>query len=334
LKQRRHFYFVFMLLAAFCFAALPADARTGDSKKTYKSSSLKKGKKVAKRSRSYSEPKYAAVVVDAETGQVLYEENAGNTRFPASLTKMMTLYLTFDAIKQGKFTLDSILPVSEKAAGQPQTNIALNAGDRLPVRSAIESLVVRSANDSAMVLAEALGGTEWNFGLMMTKKAHELGMKDTVFRNPSGLPDNKQRTTAYDMARMGIALKRDFPEYYPYFSLTSFTYNGVEYPSHNKVMERYPGADGIKTGYTRASGFNLVTSAKRAGRHLVAVVMGGKTATKRDSQMVSLLDRTFAKLENKANQMAANDNDDRKPNLFAEEKDSDSAVMTAQGGNF
>jgi len=324
-----------MLLAAFCFAALPADARTGDSKKTYKSSSLKKGKKVTKRSRSYSEPKYAAVVVDADTGQVLFQNNAGNTRFPASLTKMMTLYLTFDAIKHGKFTLDDTLAVSEKAASQPQTNIALNAGDRLPVRAAIESLVVRSANDSAMVLAEALGGTEWNFALMMTQKAHELGMKDTVFRNPSGLPDNKQRTTAYDMARMGIALKRDFPEYYPFFSQTNFTYNGVEYPGHNRVMERYSGADGIKTGYTRASGFNLVTSAKRAGHNLVAVVMGGKSANIRDNQMINLLDRTFAKLETKGNPVAANDNKDKANNLFADENDATSgAMITAQGGNF
>lgn len=243
---------------------------------------------------------YSALVVDADSGHVLYEKNAESIRYPASLTKMMTLYLTFEALKRGDMDLSDKLTVSEKASEQPQTNISLERGDRLPVRTAIESVVVRSANDSATVLGEVLGRTEFNFALMMTKKARELGMKDTVFRNPSGLPDDKQHTTALDMAKLAIALRRDFPEYYHYFKLTSFEYNGVTYPGHNHVMERYPGVDGVKTGFIRASGYNLVTSAERDGHRLVAVIMGGSTIQSRDNQMISLLDRSFDELDNKS----------------------------------
>jgi D-alanyl-D-alanine carboxypeptidase len=213
---------------------------------------------------------------------------------------MMTLYLTFDALKHGDLSMDDMLTVSEKASRQPQTNISLERGDKLPVRTAIESVVVRSANDSATVLAEALGRTEFNFALMMTRKARELGMKDTVFRNPSGLPDNKQHTTALDMAKLAIALRRDFPQYYHFFKLTSFEYNGITYPGHNHVMERYPGVDGIKTGYIRASGYNLVTSAEKNGHRIVAVIMGGSTVASRDSQMISLLDKCFSQLAGKS----------------------------------
>jgi D-alanyl-D-alanine carboxypeptidase len=155
-----------------------------------------------------------------------------------------------------------------------------------------------------MVLAEALGQTEWNFALLMTQKARELGMKNTIFRNPHGLPDNKQHTTAFDMARLAIALRRDFPEYYQYFSTTEMTYNGVNYTTHNRVLTRYEGADGIKTGYIRASGFNLVTSVRRDGFNLVGVVMGGKSSGSRDQEMIYLLDRTFARLENQKNSVA------------------------------
>lgn len=239
---------------------------------------------------------FSALVVDADSGRVLYEKNAEAIRYPASLTKMMTLYLTFDALKHGDLKMDDKLYVSEKAASQPQTNISLEKGDRLPLRTAIESVVVRSANDSATVLGEALGRTEFNFALMMTQKARELGMKDTVFRNSSGLPDNKQHTTALDMAKLGIALRRDFPQYYHFFKLTSFEHNGVTYPGHNHVMERYPGVDGVKTGFIRASGFNLVTSAERNGHRIVAVIMGGSTVRSRDNQMIALLDRYFSQL--------------------------------------
>lgn len=242
---------------------------------------------------------YSALVVDAQTGQILYEKNADALRYPASLTKMMTLYLTFEALKNGDLDIGQSIPVSAKAAGQPQTNISLDQGDRLPVRTAIESVVVRSANDSAMALGEALGRTEFNFALMMTQKARELGMKNTVFRNPNGLPDNKQHTTALDMAKLAIALRRDFPEYYHYFKLTSFEYNGVTYPGHNHVMERYPGVDGVKTGFIRASGFNLVTSIRKDGHSIVAVILGGSSIASRDNQMIALLDKTFEQLEAK-----------------------------------
>lgn len=283
-------------------AAKSTSSSSSKTASSSSSSSKSKTTKTASSSSSKSKPKttkpeiYAALVVDAETGQVLYEKNAGAQRYPASLTKMMTLYMTFDALKKGNLDIDQTMPVSSKAAAQPQTNISLKVGDRLPVRSAIESLVVRSANDSAMVLAEAIGGTEFNFALAMTQKARELGMRSTVFRNPNGLPDDKQVTTAYDMARLAIALRRDFPDYYHYFKMTSFSYNGVTYPGHNRVMERYRGADGVKTGFIRASGFNLVTSAQRDGHSLVAVVMGGTTATDRDNKMIALLDQTFAQL--------------------------------------
>lgn len=253
---------------------------------------------------------FSELVVDGRTGKVIYSKNANARRYPASLTKMMTLYLTFDALKKGKMRLDQTLMVSDKASQQPPTNIALEKGDRLPVRIAIESVVVRSANDSAMALGEALGKTEWNFALMMTKKARELGMKDTVFRNPSVLPDNNQHTTAFDMARLAIALRRDFPEYYHFFSMQSFDYNGVTYPGHNHVMERHPEwVDGVKTGYIRASGYNLVTSAHRDGHNLVAVIMGSRTSQSRDSQMVSLLDRTFGQLAVKHKHVADDDTD-------------------------
>lgn len=261
--------------------------------------SKKSYKRTAKKSSKTAPARFSALVVDASNGHILYEKNADGIRYPASLTKMMTLYLTFDALKRGKLQMSDTLAVSEKAANQPQTNISLNAGDRLPVKTAIESLIVRSANDSSVVLAEALAGSTWNFALLMTQKARALGMKDTVFRNPNGLPDDQQVTTAYDMARLGIALRRDFPGYFPMFKIQSFSYDGVTYPGHNRVMARYAGADGIKTGYIRASGFNLVTSVKKGGYNLVAVIMGGSSATARDNAMINMLDRTFAQLENK-----------------------------------
>lgn len=274
---------------------LPADEKSAAKAKKLAVKAKKVTRTAHKKSASRPDM-FAALVVNADTGEVLYEKNAGEVRYPASLTKMMTLYLTFDALKRGTLSMNQTLPVSAKAAIQPQTNIALDKGDRLPVKTAIESLVVRSANDSSMVLGEALGGTEFNFALAMTQKARELGMKNTVFRNPNGLPDDKQVTTAYDMARLAIALRRDFPEYYHFFKQTSFVHNGITYPGHNRVMERYAGADGVKTGYIRASGFNLVTSAQRHGHRLVGVVMGGTSGAARDKAMIALLDQTFAQL--------------------------------------
>ncbi|MDX2112723.1 MAG: D-alanyl-D-alanine carboxypeptidase family protein [Alphaproteobacteria bacterium] len=291
--------------------AKPAAKTSAKPSAKAKQPKKKQARKKARKSQSAraaeqqaSQNRFAALVVDASTGHVLYEKNAGDPRYPASLTKMMTLYLTFDALKSGRLRLDDTMPVSAKAAGQPQTNISLSEGDRLPVRKAIESLVIRSANDASMVLAEALGDTQWNFALMMTRKARQLGMKDTTFRNPHGLPDTQQVTTAYDMARLGIALRRDFPEYYHFFKLRDFSYNGINYTTHNRVLGRVSGADGIKTGYIRASGFNLVTSVKRGNYNIVAVVMGGSSASARDNTMVTMLDRTFAQLENRARGVA------------------------------
>lgn len=287
---------ILMLTVLLFLPSLVLPPAVAEAKQVVKSSSKQSSKARKKFATSQAE-RFSALVVNADTGRILYEKNAGGVRYPASLTKMMTLYLTFDALKNGKIDMDDTLPVSQKAAEQPQTNIALDAGDRLPVKTAIASLVVRSANDSSVVLAEALGGTTWNFALMMTTKARALGMKNTVFRNPNGLPDNQQYTTAYDMARLGIALRRDFPEYYHFFKLQSFVHNGITYPGHNRVMQRYDGADGIKTGYIRASGFNLVTSVKKDGYNLVGVIMGGTSATARDDAMINMLDRTFAQLE-------------------------------------
>ncbi len=238
--------------------------------------------------------RYAAIVIDAATGQVLHEANADVQNYPASLTKMMTLYMLFDAIERGEFGLKSQFVASKHAAQQPATNLALRKGSTITVDQAIKAIVVRSANDVAVVIAEALGGSESKFAQMMTARAHALGMANTTFRNASGLPDKGQKTTARDLATLALALMRDFPQYYPYFSTTKFVYNGKTYKTHNRLMLSYDGADGLKTGYIRASGFNLATSAVRGGRRLVAIVMGGKTAASRDAHMADLLDRGFA----------------------------------------
>lgn len=240
-------------------------------------------------------PRYAALVVDANTGTVLHQENADKFRYPASLTKMMTLYLAFEAVKEGRLQMAQPLRVSAFAASRPRMNMGLRPGQKMTVEEAILSLIVRSANDSAVVLAEAISGSEAQFANKMTERARDLGMMHTVYRNASGLPDAQQKTTAYDLARLAIALRRDFPEYYPLFSRTNFTYNGTVYPGHNRLTSNYPGCDGLKTGFVNASGFNLVSSAKRGDTKVVAVVMGGQTASSRDKQMISLLDRFLGK---------------------------------------
>lgn len=238
-------------------------------------------------------PRSAAIVIDASTGAVLHESNADASRYPASLTKMMTLYLLFEAIEQHKMTLDSRMPVSAHAASMPSTNIGLRAGDSISVREAIPALIVRSANDVAAVVAEALGASETNFGRMMTDKAHKLGMQSTTFRNASGLPNPEQKTTARNMATLSARLIKDFPQYYHYFSTQSFSHKGTTYKSHNRMVRNTPGVDGLKTGFIRASGFNVATSAKRGNRRVVAVVMGGNTAVARDQHMAQLLERSF-----------------------------------------
>lgn len=237
--------------------------------------------------------KDAAIVVDARTGAVLYQDDPDGIRHPASLTKMMTLYLAFEALGRGELSLDQPLPVSSYATTMPPTKLGLRAGQTLRVEQAILALVTKSANDAAVVLAEAMGGSEQRFAQLMTHKARTLGMTRTLFRNASGLPDDEQVTTARDLATLSRALIQDHPKYYPYFSRRTFSYGARNLANHNRLMSRYDGMDGIKTGYIRASGFNLAASAVRGGRRLVAVVIGGRTAVSRDNRMAALLDAAF-----------------------------------------
>lgn len=238
-------------------------------------------------------PRYSSIVIDADTGAVLHESNADASRYPASLTKMMTLYMLFEAIEQRKMTLDTRMQVSAHAASMPQTNIGLRMGDSISVREAIPALIVRSANDVAAVVAEALGSSEANFGRMMTDKARKLGMHSTTFRNASGLPNGEQKTTARDLVTLSTRLMKDFSKHYHYFSTQSFSYKGTTYNSHNRMVRNTPGVDGLKTGFIRASGFNVATSSRRGDRRVIAVVMGGQTAAARDQHMAQLLDRSF-----------------------------------------
>jgi D-alanyl-D-alanine carboxypeptidase len=238
-------------------------------------------------------PRYASIVIDASSGKVLQATNPDAVTYPASLTKMMTLYLLFERLGKGTMTLDQTLTASMAAAAQPATNLNLDAGDTITVDTAIRAIIVRSANDVATIIAEAIGGSEDAFAVLMTQKARTLGMNSTLFRNASGLPDGGQVSTARDMALLSRALVRDFPQYYPYFAITRFTYAGRSYFGHNRLMLRYAGADGLKTGYIRASGYNLATSAQRDGRRLIGVVMGGDSAADRDRRMERLLDGAF-----------------------------------------
>jgi D-alanyl-D-alanine carboxypeptidase len=231
----------------------------------------------------------AAIVVDANTGKTLYASNANARRYPASLTKMMTLYLTFEALAKGKLTKSTQVPFSANAAAEPPTKLGVRKGDSVSVETAILSMVTKSANDSSTALAELLGGSETNFAQMMTAKARALGMNGTVFRNANGLPNPGQFTTARDMATLGIALREHYPQYYGYFSQRSFMYGRKRINGHNRLLGRIKGVDGIKTGYTRASGFNLVSSVSSNGRLLVAVVMGGTSGASRDNQMAKLI---------------------------------------------
>lgn len=249
-----------------------------------------------KPSRAVAAPKYSAIVVEASTGAVLFEKYAGDPRFPASLTKMMTLYLLFEELEAGRLTLESRLAVTSRAAGQPPSKLGLATGSTIDVDSAVKSLVVNSANDVAVVVAEAISGTEAKFAAKMTEKAQSLGMKRTLFKNASGLPNPTQKTTARDIATLSRRLLRDFPQYYPYFSTVRFTWNERTYITHNSLVRTYPGAEGLKTGYTRVSGFNLATSAEREGRKLIGVVMGGRSVRSRDQHMKEILDAAFEAL--------------------------------------
>lgn len=237
--------------------------------------------------------KYAAMVVDADTGAVLHAANPDSRNYPASLTKMMTLYMVFQKLDGGQIRLTDKLTVSARAAGQAPSRLGLKKGQTITVKDAILALVTKSANDVAVVVAENLAKTEPEFAVAMTNQARKLGMSQTTFRNASGLFHGAQMSTARDMAILARALLQNFSHHYHYFSTAEFVYRGVGHRNHNKLLGTYDGTDGIKTGYLRASGFNLVASAKRDGRRLIGVVFGGRSPAARNRQMVALLDKAF-----------------------------------------
>jgi D-alanyl-D-alanine carboxypeptidase len=237
---------------------------------------------------------YAAIVVDADSGTVLESVAATARWYPASLTKVMTVYLAFQEIEAGKLKLDEELTVSAHAAAQPATELGLGAGQKITVKDTILAIILQSANDAAVALAERIGGSEGAFARRMTAEAKELGMSRTVFRNASGLPDPAQVTTARDMAVLAKALLENYPQYYHFFATTSFTFSGQTFGTINGILSRYEGADGIKTGFTCGSGYNLVASAKRNGRRLIGVLLGSHTNFERHSEMGRLLDVGFA----------------------------------------
>ena len=277
-----------VLLVVLLLAGVILSAGTADARKRHK-----------KRHIAPPEPyveRFAAVVVEADTGRLLYERMSNEQRYPASLTKMMTLYLLFEALQKGNISLSTVMTASRYACSQDPTRLGLTPGDQLTVEDAIKALIVRSANDVAVVVAEHLGGNEYQFAARMTERARQMGMNQTTFVNASGLPDESQRTTASDLVVLSRRLIADFPQFYPYFRSQSFVWNGRSFEGHNNLMKFFDGADGLKTGYTRMSGFNLASSATRQGKRLIAVVMGGRSARDRDIQSAELLESEFTKL--------------------------------------
>ncbi len=240
--------------------------------------------------------KYASIVVDLDTAQVLHARDADETRYPASLTKVMTLYLVFDALDAGKLKLNERMPVSKAASRQQPSKLGLKAGATIKVEDAIRALVTKSANDVAVVFAEKLAGTETKFATKMTAKAKELGLQNTTFKNASGLPHKAQVTTARDMAKLAEAMYLDHKDRYNYFALPSFTWNKRRYENHNTLLKKVKGVDGIKTGYTNASGYNLMASAERNGRRVVAIMLGGSTGRSRDAHVADLLEAAFLEI--------------------------------------
>ncbi|MDR6816683.1 D-alanyl-D-alanine carboxypeptidase (penicillin-binding protein 5/6) [Neorhizobium sp. 2083] len=242
-------------------------------------------------SRVPAEAGYAHFIYDVKSGKVLASENADDINHPASLTKMMTLYMTFEALREGRLKWDQDIPMTPNAASKIPSKLGVAAGRTITVREAVNGMIVRSANDAAATMGDYLGGSEDRFGEMMTRKARALGMSRTVFRNASGLPDDSQVTTARDMAQLALALIRDFPREYQLFSARNMEFRGKRLRGHNNLMYRYPGMDGVKTGFTNASGYNIASAVTIDGRRVIGVVMGGKSARKRDDQMAALLDR-------------------------------------------
>ena len=252
----------------------------------------------------------SSIMIDAETGNVLSSYNADELRYPASLTKLMTLYITFNALDKGLIKMDDKLPVSRTAANRSPSKLGVRPGEKITVRTAILALIVKSANDCATVLAEGLGYSEDKFAITMTEVAHELGMKNTTFKNASGLPNKAQKTTARDMALLAAAVYHHFPEYYKLFSTKKFTYKGRTYYTHNHILKNFKGADGMKTGFTNAAGYNIVTSAERDGNRVIAVTMGHNTIRQRDTKVSSMMTQGLRKL--------ALADDIKTPNLYAQ----------------
>lgn len=247
---------------------------------------------------AFAARKSAAMAIDAHTGRILYSHNIDKPHHPASLTKIMTLYMLFEFIQAGRLNMNSPLKVTKNASKQAPSKLGLKPGSTIRVEDAIKSLVTKSANDVAVTIAENLAGSEWKFTQLMTWKARKLGMNKTVFVNASGLPNKRQTTTARDMITLGMRIQKDFPQFYPLFSMRKFTYRGRSYKNHNGLMSRMTGTDGIKTGYTRASGFNLTSSIWKGRKHVVAVVLGGRTSRKRDNFMARILRKSLRKARN------------------------------------
>ena len=283
-----------------------------------------------------TEPKYAAIVIDANSGEMLYDKRADSPRYPASVTKVMTLYLAFEALSEGRLKPTDRVVISPRAAAQAPTKLGLPAGDSLSVDEAIRAMSIKSANDVAVAMAERLGGSESRFAALMTLRGQELGMRNTRFVNASGLPDSRQISTARDLAILSRAIMRDFPQYYSYFSQTSFTFRGNTIRGHNRLLTSMQGFDGLKTGYTNASGYNLAGSAVRDGRRLIAVVLGGSSTAWRDNNMEDLLTTGFDVLKRRSRgertTIAANlfEDEPRGPIMrpSSEEGDGDQAGMT------
>jgi len=245
---------------------------------------------------AHANSRYAAIVMNSDSGDIIYSRNADLRRYPASLTKLMTLYLLFEAIEDGRLELEDELHVSRRAAGQPPSKLGVEAGSTITVGEAIQALVVRSANDVAVVVAEALADSEWQFARRMTARAAEMGMDHTRFENASGLPHNRQQTTARDLSILAVRVVNDFPRFMHYFSQSSFTYGDRTWNSHNNLLDDYEGTTGLKTGYTRSSGFNLIATVERDDISLIGIVLGGRTASRRDREMVRILDLNFTRL--------------------------------------
>lgn len=279
------------LLLVMCFFFCSLIAPTDSMANTNKSSK----KHVEKKKEKPYEPPYAHIVVDASTGRVISQSNADATLYPASLTKIMTMMMVFEALDSKKIKLNSSVLISSHAANMAPSKIGLKPGKTISVENAIKALSTKSANDISVALAEKLGGSEKRFAQLMTAKARQIGMSKTNFANASGLHNSKQVSSARDMARLAIYVMRTYPHYYHYFSLKKFEFDGKIHTSHNRLMNTYPGMDGMKTGFIRQSGFNLVSSARRGNMRLIGVVFGGKSANSRNAQMAKLLDSGFGR---------------------------------------